>query len=84
MTSSLAQFLYMAELIQVMYYFRHFKHDDRKSKVFPSALNPVSPRLIFEQTLVSVAFLVDTVSTVGDYACVYLVSVHILRFTSSG
>ncbi|KAJ6533068.1 hypothetical protein B0H19DRAFT_447505 [Mycena capillaripes] len=56
----------MAELIQVSYYFRHFKHDDWKLK-----------------TLVSVAFLIDTVSTVADYACVYLVSVHILRFTSS-
>ncbi|KAJ6550953.1 hypothetical protein DFH09DRAFT_1167928 [Mycena vulgaris] len=48
-------FLYMAELIQVRYYFRHFKHDDWKLK-----------------TLVSVAFLLDTVSTVADYACVYL------------
>ncbi|KAJ7466291.1 hypothetical protein FB451DRAFT_1260590 [Mycena latifolia] len=51
-------FLYMAELIQARYYFRHFKHDDWKLK-----------------TLVSVAFLVDTVSTVGDYACVYLYTV---------
>ncbi|KAJ7678755.1 hypothetical protein B0H14DRAFT_3063613 [Mycena olivaceomarginata] len=48
-------FLYMAELMQARYYFRHFKHDDWKLKTF-----------------VSVAFLVDTVSTVGDYACVYL------------
>ncbi|KAJ6531462.1 hypothetical protein DFH09DRAFT_1183070 [Mycena vulgaris] len=55
-------FLYMAELIQARYYFRHFKHDDWKLK-----------------TLVSVAFLLDTVSTVGNYACTYLVSAHILR-----
>ncbi|KAJ6467616.1 hypothetical protein DFH09DRAFT_1223209 [Mycena vulgaris] len=48
-------FLYMAELIQARYYFRHFKHDDWKLKTF-----------------VSVALLLDTVSTVGDYACVYL------------
>ncbi|KAJ7815180.1 hypothetical protein B0H14DRAFT_3476452 [Mycena olivaceomarginata] len=48
-------FLYMAELIQVMYYFKHFKHDGWKLK-----------------TLVWVAFLLDTVSTLGDYAGVYL------------
>ncbi|KAJ7327865.1 hypothetical protein DFH08DRAFT_967662 [Mycena albidolilacea] len=29
-------FLYMAELIQAMYYFRHFKHDDWKLKMFVS------------------------------------------------
>ncbi|KAJ6534522.1 hypothetical protein DFH09DRAFT_122172 [Mycena vulgaris] len=51
-------FLYVAELIQVRYYFRHFKHDDWKLK-----------------TLVSVALLFDTVSTVGDYACVYLYTI---------
>ncbi|KAJ6550961.1 hypothetical protein DFH09DRAFT_1366498 [Mycena vulgaris] len=51
-------FLYMAELIQARYYFRHFKHDDWKLK-----------------TLVSVALLLDTVSTVGDYACVYLYTI---------
>ncbi|KAJ7839682.1 hypothetical protein B0H14DRAFT_2786501 [Mycena olivaceomarginata] len=51
-------FLYMAELMQARYYFRHFKHDDWKLKTF-----------------VSVAFLVDTVSTVGDYACVYLYTI---------
>ncbi|KAJ6534510.1 hypothetical protein DFH09DRAFT_1180589 [Mycena vulgaris] len=51
-------FLYMAELIQARYYFRHFKHDNWKLK-----------------TLVSVAFLLDTVSTVGDYACVYLYTI---------
>ncbi|KAJ7922387.1 hypothetical protein B0H13DRAFT_2410245 [Mycena leptocephala] len=54
----LPQFLYMAELMQARYYFRHFKHDDWKLKTF-----------------VSVAFLVDTVSTVGDYACVYLYTI---------
>ncbi|KAJ7820717.1 hypothetical protein B0H14DRAFT_2833382 [Mycena olivaceomarginata] len=57
-TTSLAQFLYMAELTQARYYFRHFKHDDWKLK-----------------TLVLLAFLVDTVSTVGDYACVYLYTI---------
>ncbi|KAF7344670.1 hypothetical protein MVEN_01627200 [Mycena venus] len=51
-------FLYMAELIQARYYFRHFKQDDWKLKTF-----------------VSVALLVDTVSTVGDYACVYLYTI---------
>ncbi|KAJ7620308.1 hypothetical protein FB45DRAFT_929927 [Roridomyces roridus] len=51
-------FLYMAELAQARYYFRHFKHDDWKLK-----------------TLVMVAFLVDTASTLGDYACVYLYTV---------
>ncbi|KAJ7775441.1 hypothetical protein B0H16DRAFT_1507411 [Mycena metata] len=51
-------FLYMAELLQARYYFRHFKHDNWKLK-----------------TVVSVAFLVDTVSTVGDYACVYLYTI---------
>ncbi|KAF8166288.1 hypothetical protein K438DRAFT_1685634, partial [Mycena galopus ATCC 62051] len=51
-------FLYMAELRQASYYFRHFKHDDWKLK-----------------TLVLVAFLVDTVSLVGDYACVYLYTI---------
>ncbi|KAJ6531464.1 hypothetical protein DFH09DRAFT_1183092, partial [Mycena vulgaris] len=51
-------FLYMAELIQARYYFRHFKHDDWKLK-----------------TLVSVVVLLDTVSTVGDYACVYLYTI---------
>ncbi|KAJ6528135.1 hypothetical protein B0H19DRAFT_1334348 [Mycena capillaripes] len=47
--------LYMAELMQARYYFRHFKHDDWKLKTF-----------------VSVAVLVDTISTLGDYVCVYL------------
>ncbi|KAJ7025217.1 hypothetical protein C8F04DRAFT_140642 [Mycena alexandri] len=51
-------FLYMAELTQARYYFRHFKHDDWKLKA-----------------LVLVAFLVDTISTAGDYACVYLYTV---------
>ncbi|KAF7362632.1 hypothetical protein MVEN_00612200 [Mycena venus] len=47
--------LYTAELMQAMYYFSHFKHDDWKLK-----------------TLVTVAFLIDTVSIVVDYVCVYL------------
>ncbi|KAJ6478681.1 hypothetical protein DFH09DRAFT_1379159 [Mycena vulgaris] len=51
-------FLYMAELIQARYYFRHFKHDDWKLK-----------------TLVSVVLLLDTVSTVADYASVYLYTI---------
>ncbi|KAJ6506957.1 hypothetical protein C8R45DRAFT_971104 [Mycena sanguinolenta] len=51
-------FLYMAELTQARYYFRHFKHDDWKLK-----------------TLVLVTFLIDTASTVGDYACVYLYTI---------
>ncbi|KAJ6527894.1 hypothetical protein DFH09DRAFT_1186385 [Mycena vulgaris] len=58
-------FLYMAELIQARYYFRHFKHDDWKLK-----------------TLVSVALLLDTVSTVGDYACVYL-PIPLFSFTTA-
>ncbi|KAF7372647.1 hypothetical protein MVEN_00127800 [Mycena venus] len=48
----------MAELIQAMYYFRNFEHDNWKLKTF-----------------VSVAFLVDTVGTVGDFACVYLYTI---------
>ncbi|KAJ7062695.1 hypothetical protein C8F01DRAFT_1134974 [Mycena amicta] len=51
-------FLYMAELTQARYYFRHFKHDDWKLKAF-----------------VLLAVLVDTASTVGDYACVYLYTI---------
>ncbi|KAJ7785178.1 hypothetical protein DFH07DRAFT_786900 [Mycena maculata] len=51
-------FLYMAELMQARYYFRHFKHDNWQLK-----------------TLVLVVFLVDTASTVGDYACVYLYTI---------
>ncbi|KAJ7875861.1 hypothetical protein B0H13DRAFT_1006531 [Mycena leptocephala] len=34
------------------------------------------------KTLVIVALLVDTVSTIGDYICVYLVSVHLLCWTT--
>ncbi|KAJ7321712.1 hypothetical protein DFH08DRAFT_889357, partial [Mycena albidolilacea] len=47
--------LYMSEVYQGLYYFRHFKNDDWKFKA-----------------LVTVALLVDTVSTFGDYICVYL------------
>ncbi|KAF7337421.1 hypothetical protein MSAN_02268600 [Mycena sanguinolenta] len=50
--------LYMVEIIQANYYFRHFKNDDWKLKTF-----------------VAVAVLIDTVSTLGDYACVYLYTV---------
>ncbi|KAJ7924644.1 hypothetical protein B0H13DRAFT_2654720 [Mycena leptocephala] len=50
--------LYMFEIIQSLYYFRHFKQDDWKLK-----------------TLVIVALLVDTVSTIGDYICVYLYTI---------
>ncbi|KAJ7893242.1 hypothetical protein B0H13DRAFT_2037499 [Mycena leptocephala] len=45
----------MVELIQTIYYFRHFKYDDWKPK-----------------TQVAVAFTIDTVSFLGNYACVYL------------
>ncbi|KAJ6554858.1 hypothetical protein B0H19DRAFT_1377538 [Mycena capillaripes] len=51
--------LYMAELIQVVYYFRHFKHDDWKLK-----------------TRVTVTFAIDTVSILGNYACVYLYTIR--------
>jgi hypothetical protein len=46
-----------------------------------SLLEPNLPRTQFIQTLVAIAFFVDTVSTLGDYVCVYLVSVYPLRFT---
>ncbi|KAJ7253868.1 hypothetical protein C8J57DRAFT_1658912 [Mycena rebaudengoi] len=47
--------LYMVELIQAVYYFRHFKHDDWKLK-----------------TRVTVALIIDTVSVLSNYTCVYL------------
>ncbi|KAJ6528920.1 hypothetical protein B0H19DRAFT_1194129 [Mycena capillaripes] len=50
--------LYMAEIIQVQYYFTHFKHDDWKLKTF-----------------VWVAFSLDTVSVVADYAGAYLYTI---------
>ncbi|KAJ7829290.1 hypothetical protein B0H14DRAFT_3717621 [Mycena olivaceomarginata] len=50
--------LYMSEVYQGLYYFRHFKKDDWKLK-----------------TLVTVALLVDTVSTVSNYICVYLYTI---------
>ncbi|KAJ6548404.1 hypothetical protein B0H19DRAFT_1265243 [Mycena capillaripes] len=50
--------LYMSEVYQTLYYFRHFEKDDWKLK-----------------TLVTVALVVDTVSTVGDYICVYLYTI---------
>ncbi|KAJ6541467.1 hypothetical protein B0H19DRAFT_1268466 [Mycena capillaripes] len=50
--------LYMVELIQAVYYFRHFKDDDWKLK-----------------TRVTIAFATDTVSALGNYACVYLYTI---------
>ncbi|KAF7369493.1 hypothetical protein MVEN_00279000 [Mycena venus] len=50
--------LYMVELIQVFYYFCHFKDDDWKLK-----------------TLVTVAFLIDTIGALANYACVYLYTI---------
>ncbi|KAJ7777472.1 hypothetical protein B0H14DRAFT_3508113 [Mycena olivaceomarginata] len=46
--------LYSLEIIQGVYYFRHFEHDDWKFK-----------------TLVMVALVVDGLSFIGDYICVY-------------
>ncbi|KAJ7314473.1 hypothetical protein DFH08DRAFT_1041707 [Mycena albidolilacea] len=46
--------LYMLEIVQGVYYFRHFGHDDWKFK-----------------TLVTVALVVDGLSFIGDYICVY-------------
>ncbi|KAJ7037269.1 hypothetical protein C8F04DRAFT_1093106 [Mycena alexandri] len=57
--------LYMVEVIQSFYYFRHFEQDDWKFKA-----------------LVTVALLIDTLSTVGDYICLYLVSFHVLCRTT--
>ncbi|KAJ6578559.1 hypothetical protein B0H19DRAFT_1253777 [Mycena capillaripes] len=50
--------LYMFEIIQSFYYFRHFEQDDWKLK-----------------TLVTVAWLVDSLSIVSDYICVYLYTI---------
>ncbi|KAJ7876028.1 hypothetical protein B0H13DRAFT_2055974 [Mycena leptocephala] len=50
--------LYMAELSQTVYYFRHFKHDDWKLKI-----------------QVTVAFIIDTVSILANYSCVYLYAI---------
>ncbi|KAJ7798027.1 hypothetical protein B0H14DRAFT_3492973 [Mycena olivaceomarginata] len=50
--------LYMSEVYQGLYYFRHFEKDDWKVKA-----------------LVTVALLVDTVSTVSNYICVYLYTI---------
>jgi hypothetical protein len=46
------------------------------SRVFPG------PTFYFLQTLVTVTLVVDTVSIVGEYICVYLVSVRILYWTT--
>ncbi|KAF7366280.1 hypothetical protein MSAN_00884200 [Mycena sanguinolenta] len=48
----------MAELLQAVYYFRNFKKDNWKLKLY-----------------VAVAFAVDTISAIGDYACVYLYTI---------
>ncbi|KAF7366260.1 hypothetical protein MSAN_00882200 [Mycena sanguinolenta] len=50
--------LYMAELLQVLYYFRTFKKDNWKLKSY-----------------VAVAFAVDTISALAQYACVYLYTI---------
>ncbi|KAF7366328.1 hypothetical protein MSAN_00889000 [Mycena sanguinolenta] len=50
--------LYMAELLQALYYFRTFKKDNWKLKSY-----------------VAVAFTIDTISVVADYACVYLYTI---------
>ncbi|KAF8203577.1 hypothetical protein K438DRAFT_2015199 [Mycena galopus ATCC 62051] len=50
--------LYMAEMLQATYYFRHFKHDDWRLKTF-----------------VTIVFVIDTISALGDYACVYLYTI---------
>ncbi|KAJ7312845.1 hypothetical protein DFH08DRAFT_973070 [Mycena albidolilacea] len=50
--------LYMAEILQVIFYFRNFTNDGWKLKA-----------------LVTAAFSIDTISMLGDYACVYLYTV---------
>ncbi|KAJ6488003.1 hypothetical protein C8R45DRAFT_263098 [Mycena sanguinolenta] len=50
--------LYMAEFLQALKYFRNFKKDHWKLKLY-----------------VAVAFAIDTISAVGDYACVYLYTI---------
>ncbi|KAF8144210.1 hypothetical protein K438DRAFT_1993090 [Mycena galopus ATCC 62051] len=50
--------LYTVEMLEAVYYFRHFANDDFRLK-----------------TLVTVAFVIDTVSALADYACVYLYTI---------
>ncbi|KAJ6449796.1 hypothetical protein C8R45DRAFT_1224322 [Mycena sanguinolenta] len=50
--------LYMAELLQAVYYFQNFKEDSWKLKSY-----------------VAVAFAIDTISAIGDCACVYLYTI---------
>ncbi|KAJ6481949.1 hypothetical protein C8R45DRAFT_315534 [Mycena sanguinolenta] len=50
--------LYMAELLQAVYYFRSFKKDSWKLKSY-----------------VALVFTIDTISAIGDYACVYLYTI---------
>jgi hypothetical protein len=68
----------MFEITQTWYYFRNFEQDNWKFKVFPSHLQPRFPRTQFLQTLVTITLVVDTLGIVGDYICVYLVSVDLL------
>ncbi|KAJ6449746.1 hypothetical protein C8R45DRAFT_1224282 [Mycena sanguinolenta] len=50
--------LYMAELLQAVYYFRNFKNDSRMLKSY-----------------VALVFTIDTISAIGNYACVYLYTI---------
>ncbi|KAJ6449744.1 hypothetical protein C8R45DRAFT_1128653 [Mycena sanguinolenta] len=50
--------LYMAELLQAVYYFRNFKNDSWKLKSY-----------------VALVFTIDTISAIGNYACVYLYTI---------
>jgi hypothetical protein len=58
-----------------MYYFQHFKNDDWRLKVCLALWDVLHLELPLVQSLVAVAFTVDTVSWLGDCAAVYLVSV---------
>ncbi|KAJ7890964.1 hypothetical protein B0H14DRAFT_3855252 [Mycena olivaceomarginata] len=62
--------LYMSEVYQALYYFRHFQKDGWKLKM-----------------LVTVTLVVDTVSIVGEYICVYLYTITYvgdLEYLSNG
>ncbi|KAJ6449455.1 hypothetical protein C8R45DRAFT_1084233 [Mycena sanguinolenta] len=60
--------LYMVEIVQSVYYFQHFAHDDWKFK-----------------TLVTVALVVDSLSLIGDYICIYEYTVtHAVNWMLSG
>ncbi|KAJ7786759.1 hypothetical protein B0H14DRAFT_3163677 [Mycena olivaceomarginata] len=64
----LGELLYTFEITQSLYYFQNFKQDDWKN-----SLIFLGPSLL--QTLVTLALLVDTLSIVADYICVYLYTV---------